>query len=205
VEAAERFADGKATEDELRAASRSAQEAGHGLTRAATVARAAALAAGRFWDLRFSMSHSESDGGFTRSADLIVHALEGTDDPVLALAQAGTRTPLRGRQEQRSPAQSAEQLVQGGLLRDLFGNPFRPVALEPAWLAWNDGTIPKLAQAAYDDRLLPSGRLDPARLAILADALEEAGCSVTEILDHLREPDPHVRGCWAVDLLLGKS
>src|SRR5262249_33713682 len=59
-------------------------------------------------------------------------------------------------------------------LRDMFGNPFRPVALDPAWLAWNSGTIPRLAQALSEDRELPSGHLDNHRLAVLADALEDA-------------------------------
>jgi hypothetical protein len=59
-----------------------------------------------------------------------------------------------------------------------------------------------LAQTAYDDRLLPAGTRDPDRLAILADALEDAGCDNAEILSHLRGSGPHVRGCWVVDLLL---
>src|SRR5262249_18277605 len=67
------------------------------------------------------------------------------------------------------------------LLRDLFGNPCRPVPRDPAWLAWHSGTIPQLAHAIYDDRDLPSGHLDPHRLAVLADALEDAGCSDQEI------------------------
>ena len=62
-----------------------------------------------------------------------------------------------------------------------------------------------LAQAAYDQQLLPSGHLNPARLAVLADAVEEAGCDQTDLLAHLRGPGPHVRGCWAVDLLLGRG
>ena len=62
-----------------------------------------------------------------------------------------------------------------------------------------------LAQAAYDQRTLPAGHLDPARLAVLADALDEAGCTDADVLNHLRGPGPHVRGCWAVDLLLGKG
>jgi hypothetical protein len=94
---------------------------------------------------------------------------------------------------------------QAALLHDIFGNPFRPVALNPAWLAWQDGTIPRLAQASYEDRGLPSGHLDPARLAVLADALEEAGCDNQDILSHLRGPGPHVRGCWALDLVLGRT
>ena len=61
-----------------------------------------------------------------------------------------------------------------------------------------------LARAAYDQRELPAGTLDTARLAVLADALEDAGCANADILNHCRRPGVHVRGCWAVDLLLGK-
>lgn len=91
------------------------------------------------------------------------------------------------------------------LLRDIFGNPFRAATIDPAWLAWNDGTISKLAQTIYDERDLPGGHLDTGRLAILADALEDAGCTNQDILAHCRGPGPHVRGCWVVDLLLGKE
>ena len=62
-----------------------------------------------------------------------------------------------------------------------------------------------LARAAYDQRELPSGALDTTRLAVLADALEEAGCDQADLLTHLRGPGPHVRGCWVVDLILGKG
>jgi hypothetical protein len=88
------------------------------------------------------------------------------------------------------------------LLRDIFGNPFRPVSINPAWLT---PTVTDLATVAYEERALPSGELDPARLAVLADALEEAGCDNADLLSHLRSPGPHVRGCWAVDLLTGRS
>jgi predicted DNA-binding WGR domain protein len=62
-----------------------------------------------------------------------------------------------------------------------------------------------LAQAAQTSAEMHGSLLDPARLAVLADALEEAGCTDAGLLEHLRGPGPHVRGCWAVDLLLGKS
>lgn len=84
------------------------------------------------------------------------------------------------------------------LLRCVFGNPFRPARFDPAWLAWNDGIIPKLAQAIYDERAYD-------RLPILGDALEEAGCADDRVLSHLRGPGPHGRGCWVVDLVLGKG
>ena len=101
-------------------------------------------------------------------------------------------------------AYAAERTRQAALLRDFVGNPFRPIFLDPAWLAWHDGAVKGLAQALYDERSLPSGHLDAARLAVLADMLEEAGCSDPQLLGHLRGPGPHVRGCRPVDRLLGK-
>jgi hypothetical protein len=87
-------------------------------------------------------------------------------------------------------------------LRDVVGNPFRPIAVNPIWLT---PTVSNLARAAYEERIMPSGELDLARLAVLSDALEEAGCDDADILNHLRSPGPHVRGCWVVDLVLGKK
>jgi hypothetical protein len=92
-------------------------------------------------------------------------------------------------------------LPQCHLLWDMF-NPFRPATVSPAW---QTSQVVALAQTAYDERELPAGTLDVARLAVLADALEDAGCTAADILGHLRGPGPHVRGCWAVDLVLGKS
>jgi hypothetical protein len=75
-------------------------------------------------------------------------------------------------------------------------NPFRPMpTLDPAWLTWNDAAVRRLAQAAYEERHLPSGQFDQERLGALADALASAGCHDDEILGHLRGPGPHVRGC----------
>jgi hypothetical protein len=85
------------------------------------------------------------------------------------------------------------------LFRDLFGNPFRPL---PPLLTVAGG----LARAAYEERILPEGRLDNHRLAVLADALEEAGFEDATMLSHLRQTDAvHVRGCAVVDYLLGKE
>ena len=88
------------------------------------------------------------------------------------------------------------------ILRCIFVNPFRPVSLDPAW---RTPTVTALATATYEERILPAGTLDPDRLAVLADALEEAGCDNADILAHLRGPGPHVRGCWVLDLLLEKE
>jgi hypothetical protein len=109
-----------------------------------------------------------------------------------------------------SRAVHSEESEQAALMRCVWGNPYRPASLDPAWLAWKERTIPKLAQAIYEDRDLPSGHLDVSRLGILADALEDAGCSDAGcsdagLLGHLRGPGPHVRGCWGLDLILGRE
>jgi hypothetical protein len=84
------------------------------------------------------------------------------------------------------------------VVREMFGNPFRPITVDPSWLASNNGTVPKLAQSIYDERVFD-------RLPILADALEDAGCTNQDMLMHCRAGGEHVRGCWVVDLLLAKG
>jgi hypothetical protein len=96
------------------------------------------------------------------------------------------------------PGQPVRREEHAPLLRDICGNPFRPVVAEPDWLAWNGGTVTQLAQVIYDGRSFD-------RLPVLADALEEAGCTEDAVLGHCRQPGEHVRGCWVVDLLLGKE
>lgn len=89
----------------------------------------------------------------------------------------------------------AERAAQATLVREVIGNPFRPVRLDPAWLS---SPVLALAGTMYDAR-------DFASLPILADALEEAGCDQPDVLAHCRGPGPHIRGCWVIDLVLGKS
>lgn len=92
----------------------------------------------------------------------------------------------------------AARLVQEALFRDIVGNPFRPVVLDPTWLTWNDGVAASLAHLIYHER-----RFDD--LPILGDALEEAGCDIDPLLDHCHRGGPHVRGCWVVDLCVGRT
>src|SRR5262249_51970675 len=87
---------------------------------------------------------------------------------------------------------AAERAAQLVLVRCIFGNPFRPVSISPAWRTWNGGTIPNLARTIYDRRAMPLGSLDSTRLGILADALEEAGCTDGEMMSHLRGGGEHV-------------
>lgn len=88
-----------------------------------------------------------------------------------------------------------EEQSQAEYLRDLFGNPFHPKRVEAGWTT---ATVSALAGQMYETR-------DFGSMPILADALEDAGCTDSEILDHCRSPGPHVRGCWVVDLILGKQ
>ena len=85
------------------------------------------------------------------------------------------------------------------LLRDLLGPlPFRPITLNPSWTTWHDGLLVSMAKKMYDSRNFSD-------MPVLADALEEAGCTNPDILEHCRGLETHVRGCWVVDLLLGKE
>jgi hypothetical protein len=92
----------------------------------------------------------------------------------------------------------SEALQLPDLLREIFWNPFGWKLVDPAWFSWNDGAARKLAQTIYDRRAFDL-------LPILADALEDAGCADPDIVGHLRGPGPHVRGCWVLDLILGKQ
>jgi hypothetical protein len=116
------------------------------------------------------------------------------DVPVSA-SQATVRT--------RGMPSPAERTAQAHLLREIFGNPFRPVPFRAEWSAVNDGLVLRLAEAIYQERAFE-------RMPILGDALEEAGCADQRILDHCRRNDSasgvgHVRGCWVLDSILGKK
>jgi hypothetical protein len=91
--------------------------------------------------------------------------------------------------------QAAEKAFQCALLREIFGDPFQRIRIKKSWLT---ATVRPLAEAIYAERTFDM-------LPILADALEEAGCTNADILDHCRRPGKHVRGYWAVDLILGKK
>ncbi|MDY3554287.1 hypothetical protein R5W24_003406 [Gemmata sp. JC717] len=98
----------------------------------------------------------------------------------------------------REELRSAESNLRAcGLVREVFGNPFRPPGVDPAWLDWNHGAVPSIAT-----QVAATG--DFSALPILADALEEAGCQDEHLLTHCREPHLHIPGCWALDAVLGR-
>lgn len=187
VEVAEKFADGLATADELERANNGAAHdnefdaasgaarmvcQGGGALACAGAWRAMSLAAWRNGDYQAALAE------FTPLA---------TEEKNALIAY-----PTFEQVEAR------EKAVQADLLRDIVGNPFRPVTLDASLLDWRDRTVVRIAQSIYDDR-----SFEP--LGILGDALEEAGCMNTALLSHCRSKGPHARGCWAVDLVLGKQ
>jgi hypothetical protein len=104
-------------------------------------------------------------------------------------------TPSAARYAEWAVGTEDERRVQANLLRDIVGNSFRPVVIDPRWLT---STVVDLARLIYEERCFE-------RLPILADALMDAGCDDDELLNHCRGEGPHARGCWALDLILGKS
>ena len=126
-------------------------------------------------------------------------AAEGADRHVLGPDFPLTQTPVAIDSVLGWCASSAhhrdERRRQCDLIRDIFGNPFRPVAFAPEW---RTDTAVSLARGMYEPR-------EFSALPILADALQDAGCDNDDILNHCRGEGPHVRGCWVVDLVLGLS
>jgi len=92
-------------------------------------------------------------------------------------------------------ARACELIEHCRLVREVFGNPFRPVGIEPSWLT---STVLAMARELYESR-------DFVAMPILGDALQDAGCDCDDLLNHLRGNGPHHRGCWALDLFVGKS
>ncbi len=193
VEVAERRAEGEASREEILAGMKQAN-----------VGHIQAIAA-------MTSSGSRDQRGFRAKSAALYTLQPNTTSAVritvkcaaeaMSFPQGGLHDPS----ECSVPALMAEKQAQVALLRDILGNPFRPIAVSPSVLSWHDATVTRLAQAAYDERHLPAGSLDNARLAVLADALEEAGCDNADILNHCRSGGEHARGCWVVDLLLNKS
>jgi hypothetical protein len=96
----------------------------------------------------------------------------------------------------RHATDRGEEKAQADLLREVAGDPSRPVVIDPAWTAWNDGTVARLARSIYEERAFE-------QMPILGDALEEAGCADGAVLEHCRAAGGHVRGCWVLDRVLG--
>jgi hypothetical protein len=161
----ERYADGLATEDELR-----------GLVNP--------------WDFE-----GEEDNGWYRLS--LPEPFQTNSASQIAREVAASAGHSATTYHAVSAARDKMANVLASVLRCIF-NPFRPIALDSIILHWNNATIPKIAQVIYDNRRF-------ADMPILADALEEAGCTNADIINHCRQPGEHVKGCWVLDLVLGKK
>jgi hypothetical protein len=210
VEVAERYADGEATSDQLSEAARAADPNFRWLSDAYN----AASGSYRHSSLLDGDAPCAAYAAYNAVAPFTAAATDTRDFTDRAATAAATATAYSSskfaakRYQWRVWKESQQRAYAAlcPLLRDLFGLlPSCEVRIEPAWLAWDNGTVRRLAEAAYEERQLPSGHLDPTRLGVLADALEEAGCPDAELLGHLRGPGPHVRGCFAADAVRGRS
>jgi len=173
IEFAERFADGQATRNELHGQAWGTPGEAYAvvLWKASDAAETAAeFAAGR---VRMAVSD------FT-PRDAAFFARQPFFENAKAVPEA---------------AYDDERSCQADLLRDIFGNRFRPAAVQPRW---RTADVLGLARGIYDDRAFD-------RLPLLADALMDAGCDNEQVLSHCRSDGPHVCGCWVVDLVLGKE
>ena len=235
IGAAEKYADGLITADELRQAEEDARKALTMATREAHSIWAqgpAAVTARRAWvkvwartaaantcerDIHAISAPSletDSQGNpAVRTAQVASWALEVLQEPEKANENdsADTETPLffaflrglkttvrRIAEDAQNGLEASESVVQARIVRDILGNPFRPVAFAHQWRFDHNWTAYKVAEEIYENRTF-------ADLPILGDALEDAGCADKAILDHLRAPMLHVRGCWVLDLVLDKE
>jgi hypothetical protein len=186
IETSEHYADGSATEKSL------------------NQARSAAHSAA--WYARYYSQHVSQPGEMEREALRRQYYTERLGHPTeellwrLYFVAFMTNTNQRLRVDEMPMLRTDPLLARlsPDLFRDIFGNPFRLLTADPSWLTWNEGTVVRLAQHIYDDRAFD-------HMPILADALEEAGCYNTEILQHCRQVHQHVRGCWLLDLLTGRE
>jgi hypothetical protein len=145
---------------------------------------------------------SAATSELSSSADLMMRLSKWAEKDAAQAAAEVARKPLSpglvaAKARAAFTATPVRPKDQSATLRDIFGNPFRPPpAIDPAWLT---PPVVSVARRAYDER-------DFAALPVLADALEEAGCDSADLLRHCRERGlAHCRGCWAVDLILGRS
>lgn len=203
IELAEQFAEGQVGKAELTKKRKQLNDGvkGGGTSKFLTGARKSARAAG--WTEPKAGAVAQAwTWAWSASRELLrVDSAQAALETAVHAEISAANDVLNSLQETKvlKAARADEKKAQVGLLHDIIGPlPFRTVTINPAWLAWNDGTVRRIAQAIYEDRVFD-------RMPILADALEDAGCADPVLLEHLRGPGQHVRGCFAVDLLTGRK
>ncbi|MGH7173582.1 MAG: hypothetical protein ACRELF_17145 [Gemmataceae bacterium] len=199
VKVAERFADG-------RVSTRIREKARQLATRLREEREAKELRA-RTWMARAARSAAQAvEALLPEQEPILMPPRDIRELPDVVSATRTARTAARAAEAQHDdesseaidPIRRLHALDAVELVREIFGNPFRPVALDPSWLAWKDNLVPKMARVIYRKRCFRN-------LPLLGDAMEAAGCSDAAILTHCRAPVEHVRGCWLVDALLNMA
>jgi hypothetical protein len=180
VETAERYAEGRARKADLRRSREHGEQAALGAPEFDAFAVLAAAAC---------TAEDPQEAARTACENLRLQAVREAAYEVSA-----------GHDEARATAEAAalEQQAQAELVREVFGNPFRPPQIEPAWVSWGNGAAVALARVIYDNNQFED-------MPYLGDALEDAGCADERMLGHCRTPGGHARGCWVLDLLLVKE
>lgn len=180
IELAERFAEGKATEEE----------------------REQMWQQGEMWAWNAPMfeqaAYQAATGTLVEAASLAALQVCELVRRQATIEAAYEATPGQDESRISAAASARESLALGRLVQEVFGNPFRPVTIEPAWLKGSDGAVAAMARWIEEEWRVEE-------LPYLADALTDAGCTAQSLLRHLRGDDGgHVRGCWALDTLLGR-
>ena len=189
IRVAENHADGRATDVELGAAVRSA----HRVRRKRNFLERAVYDAARSAGDALGVAHNVARAFAFEAAPnpSPTHISRVVDDQFVM-----EEVPPNAARLAWNTAYASFLRLESSFLRDIFGSlPFCPLLLDPTW---RTPTVVELAQAIYDNRAFD-------RMPELADALQAAGCDNDEILSHCRGPGLHVRGCWVVDLVLGKA
>ena len=138
------------------------------------------------------------------AATLLQHAYEAAETALSLLRgqflEEELNAAMSREEEQRIIVEAGPVVArqQGQVVLEVFGNVFRPPVIEPAWLRWSDGAVAKMARLIDQERRWEE-------LPYLADALTDAGCGEETLLRHLRGGGMHVRGCWALDAVLGRE
>jgi hypothetical protein len=182
LQATERYCDGGVTKSKLKAAGRLVRTRWFGDRTAEAAASRAVKSAASVHTLERSGAYSRQQVGDT------------VREAMWAVLPGGHPTN-NAHQYWETAEWKGERAAQVALLREIFGNPFRPVAFSPSW---RTDTVVQLAKQMYESRNFSA-------MPILADALQDAGCDNDDVLSHCRSEQTHVRGCWVVDLVLGKG
>jgi hypothetical protein len=200
VEVAEQFADGQLTIEDLQAAHESARTANNECVEAVWDARSSDFTEFRLaWEAAHAIHESVGWCSWSEALpETWVSAANNFDAMTAAMRGAREAAARAATSNEQATVESFEGRAQVSVLRDIVGNPSCPRTVNRAWSTWNECTVTRIARSIYDERAFD-------RMPILADALEDAGCNDADILAHCRGPGPHVRGCWVVDLILGKK